>query len=155
MSSDGRFSMVIDDRLVESIHRLCDESAPLETGGIIIGSYNADGGTASVTRIEGPPPDSRRERNRFHRGSRGLQRLLERLWRRGEHYLGEWHFHPAGHPRPSPHDVRQMKAISEEREARCPEPILIVAGENRKVTIYVFPKGEEAVQLLPAGSNLR
>ena len=155
MSSDGRFSMVIDHGLLNSIHRLCDESAPLETGGIIIGSYNEDGSTASVTRIEGPPPDSKGERNRFYRGSRGLQHLLESLWQQGEHYLGEWHFHPAGQPKPSPHDIRQMKAIQEEREARCPEPILIVAGEDGTIATYVFPIGEAILQLLPDHSNPR
>ena len=155
MSSDGRFSMVIGHGLLNSIHRLCHESAPLETGGIIIGSYNEDGSTAWVTRIEGPPPDSKRERNRFYRGSRGLQRLLESLWQQGEHYLGEWHFHPAGHPKPSPHDIMQMKAIAEEREARCPQPILIVAGADGTTATYVFPIDEAIVQLLPDHSNPR
>ena len=125
-TEDGRFSVVIQDDLLNYLQELSVESAPLETGGILIGSYAEGGNTASVTRVEGPPPDSKRERTRFYRGIGGLQDLLVALWKSGEHYLGEWHSHPGGLSEPSRGDVRQMRTIAEDHEAHCPEPILVV-----------------------------
>ena len=148
-TSDARFSLVIEETLLESLHRLCAASAPLETGGIIIGSYDEQGTTATVIRVKGPSADSRREHARFRRGTLGLQPLLERLWECKEHYLGEWHFHPGAWPNPSSDDIRQMESIAEDRDACCPEPLLIVVGRNRSVTVHVFPRGETAIQLLP------
>ena len=148
-TEDGRFSVVVKGDLIEYLCELCAEAAPLETGGILIGSYTEGGNTASVTRVEGPPSDSRRERSRFYRGTNGLQDLMEALWKSGEHYLGEWHSHPSGLPKPSRSDLKQMKAISEEHEAHCPEPILVVISEAGCVAVRVFPIGEPEVQLLP------
>ena len=48
-SDDGRFGLVIEDRLLKPLHELCAASAPLETGGVLIGFYNEDGDTATVT----------------------------------------------------------------------------------------------------------
>ena len=148
-TEDGRFSVVIEDGLLEYLCELCAEAVPLETGGILIGSYTEGGNTASVTRVEGPPSDSKGERNRFYRGTNGLQDLMEALWKSGEHYLGEWHSHPGGLPKPSRSDLEQMKAISEDHEAHCPEPILVVISEAGCVAVRVFPIGEPEVQLLP------
>ncbi len=148
-TKDGRFSVVIEDSLLEYMCELCAESTPLETGGILIGSYTEGGNTASVTRVEGPPSDSKRKRNRFYRGTDGLQDLIEALWKSGEYYLGEWHCHPGGLSEPSRSDLKQMKAISEDREAHRPEPILVVISEASCVAVRVFPIGEPDVQLLP------
>ena len=147
-TEDGRFSVAIEDDLLECLSKLCAEAAPFETGGILIGSYTEGGNTASVTRVEGPPSDSKKGRNHFYRGTNGLQDLMEALWKSGEHYLGEWHSHPGGLPKPSPSDLKQMKAISEDHEARCPEPILVVISEEGHVSVRVFPIGEPEVQLL-------
>ena len=148
-TADARFSLVIEDTSLESLHQLCAASAPLETGGILIGSYDEQGTTATVTRVKGPAADSEREHARFRRGTLGLQSLLERLWKRKEHYLGEWHFHPGGLPNPSSVDVRQMESIAEDQDACCPEPLLLVIGRDRSMTLHVFPRGEAAMQLEP------
>ena len=151
-TEDGRFRVLIQDDLLKYLQELCAESAPLETGGILMGSYIEGGSTAYVTRVEGPPCDSKRERNRFYRGINDLRDLVESLWKSGEHYLGEWHSHPGGLSRPSGGDVRQMKAIAKDHEAHCPEPILVVISEDGGVAVRVFPIGEAEVQLLPGCS---
>ena len=94
-----------------------------------------------------------RSRDRFWRGTRGLQAILNRAWRSREYYLGEWHFHPSGLPQPSPTDVRQMRRISESADYNCPEPVMVViAGadsERRSLAAHVFPRGCGIVQLFP------
>ena len=81
---------------------MCSESGRVETGGVLIGRYNRERNMATVTRVCGPPPDSRKGRNTFVRGTQGLQHLINRLWHVNEYYLGEWHYHPEGTAHPSP-----------------------------------------------------
>ena len=130
---------------------MCSEAGLIETGGVLIGRYNKTHNMALITRIYGPPADSQKGQNTFVRGTKGLQQLIDKLWRVNEYYLGEWHFHPRGTARPSPIDVRQMRRISASDEHHCPEPILIVVGGNPpfdwEAAAYVFQRDREVVRL--------
>ena len=150
-SDDGRFGLYVAPRHVGTLLSLCSEANHLETGGILIGRYNKTHDVAVVTRVCGPAEDSRRGRQQFWRGFRGIQRLLNCLWRKQEYYLGEWHYHPGGPARPSAVDIAQMKCIAESTAYHCPEPILIIVGGmpplNWEAVAYVFPRGQELVWL--------
>lgn len=150
-SYDGRFGLYVAPRHVGTLLSLCSEADHLETGGILIGKYNKTHELAVVTRVCGPPGDSQRGRSQFWRGLRGLQRLLNHLWRRQEYYLGEWHYHPGGSARPSKVDIEQMKRISESTQYHTPEPILVLIGGTPpldwEAVAYVFPRGQKLVQL--------
>ena len=125
-SHDGRFRVRLGHCQFEVLLGLCGESETLETGGLLIGRYNDAHDTAVVTHVLGPPSDSVRRRNTFWRGIRGIQNKLDLLWKSGEYYLGEWHYHPSGQGYPSNTDTRQMARISGSSDYNCPEPVLIV-----------------------------
>ena len=152
-SADGRFRLFIGADTLAHILDLCLDSHPLETGGVLIGNYNETLDTAIVIRVTGPPPDSRRRRTTFYRGAQGLRELLRALWRKNAYYLGEWHYHPGGSPEPSSTDIRRMQEIAESDDARCPEPILLVAGVDCEMTMHIFPRDQEAVRLAPEHDN--
>ena len=149
VSADGRFRMVIGDDQLGTIRHLCLVSHPLETGGVLIGQYNAGLDTATVTRVTGPPSDSLRKRTSFYRGIQGLQELLRALWPKEEYYLGEWHYHPGSSPEPSAEDVRRMQEIADSDQANCPEPILLVVGNGYALTAHVFPRQQGTLRLDP------
>ena len=148
-SPDGRFRLVIGNGLLAKILEICRASYPLETGGVLIGHYNKTLDTATVTRVTGPPLDSRRRRTAFYRGTQGLHELFRALWPKEEYYLGEWHYHPGSSPEPSAADFKRMQEIAESDDANCPEPILLVVGANHVVTAHVFPSRQEAFRLVP------
>ena len=129
----------------------CSEASELETGGILLGRIDEPRRIATITKVCGPPADSRRTRSRFWRGIAGLQALIDRAWKDKEYYLGEWHYHPSGPSLPSSTDIDQMKRISESEKYNCPEPILVVVGSSHtlsgSVTAHVFPRGHNAVRL--------
>jgi integrative and conjugative element protein (TIGR02256 family) len=118
----------------------------METGGVLIGKYSTDHRTAFVTRVHGPPPDSRAGSTWFVRGVRGLQRVLREYWIRGEYYLGEWHYHP-GAPTPSSTDLKQMTTIATSHAYCCPEPVLCVVGSRGELRWFVVPRGEHEIEL--------
>lgn len=150
-SLDGRFAVVADQGQIECLLQYCTEAGYQETGGILIGRYSNALDRATVTKVTGPPRDSRAGRTYFERGIKGLQGLLNRLWRGDpEYYLGEWHFHPAAPATPSSVDLNQMRTIATSTAFKCPEPILLIVGgsppENWTINVSVFPAGDQ-VQL--------
>lgn len=134
-SGDGRFRLHIDPHHVERILAFCAAANGQETGGMLVGRYNARHDTALVTDVPPPPVDSTWGRTWFQRGTEGVQRIVERAWGfRREYYLGEWHFHPFASPAPSPVDYDQMLRIASSPSWKCPEPVLLVIGGD--------PRGE-------------
>jgi integrative and conjugative element protein (TIGR02256 family) len=159
-SGDGRFAVQWREAPLRAIRRECLLDVSLETGGILIGRYNAALDTAIVEVASPPPPDSRRASASFYRGVKGIQEHLIRLWESdGGYYLGEWHFHPSAHnTTPSPRDLRQMSAIAVSDEWACPEPIMAIfasADEDEiSAAMFLFPRGGHVARLEPAPRTL-
>lgn len=148
-SFDGRFRVRLGSHQLKTLLALCRESGPVETGGLLIGKYNAAHDTALVTRVWGPPKDSIRKRTSFRRGTHGLQSQLDSLWRTTqEYYLGEWHFHPEGAAQPSKSDIRQMVRIAKSLQYNTPEPLLIIVGGSKwEVVTHIFPRCHQPIKL--------
>ena len=153
-SGDDRFELLLPDEAFGFAARQCLRAGQHETGGIIIGYYDANLKQAVVTQLTGAPPDSRAQTTWFYRGTRGLLRHLKQMWKKHQYYyLGEWHFHPRGPMLPSSTDKAQMTAIIADASYRCPEPLLLIFGSAPSallsigVRAFVFPR-EEAWQEL-------
>lgn len=152
-STDGRFQVHFEARSLAELDSHCRNGWPDETGGVLVGAYSMDHTTADVTLAAGPPPDSHHGPTRFHRGTAGLRRLLQRLWSRPRdhrtYYLGEWHLHPDAAPTPSRTDLAQMRTIAEGPHS-CPEPILVIVGGRPgrwRLSVLVVPRRGAPVQL--------
>jgi integrative and conjugative element protein (TIGR02256 family) len=152
-SEDHRFGLKVAKETMTHILKMCAASKANETGGILVGFYTPAHDCAVVAAASKAPSDSQSGRMRFVRGVRGLQRWIELLWRRRQHYyLDEWHFHPDGLPYPSHTDIEQMRRIAEAVHYRCPEPVLLIVGGNPtakwEARAYVFPRGKSPVDLV-------
>ncbi len=128
LAPDRSIAVEIEPQAMKSMLRVCARAGGLETGGVLIGRYSPFGDRVVVSRVTGPPPDSQRFRFNFIRGIAGLSRRFELVWREGLYYVGEWHLHPHGPPRPSSTDVNQVMLFSSEAGYRCPHPILVILG---------------------------
>ena len=152
-STDGRFGLCVPPEAVTRIAEFRRDKDPDETGGILLGRYTEDHSWGIVTTVSGPPTDSRHGPTWFHRGVRGLQGLLTRLWKANEaYYLGEWHSHPESRVTPSGTDQTQLNAISSDGGYSCPEPVLLISGGKLvapTMAAYVYPRDESPVQLQP------
>ena len=150
-SPDRKFGMTLEHDLVEKMLKACIDSGSHETGGILVGHYNEDLDCAFVTDVSLSPSDSKYGRFWFYRGVNGLQSWLNRLWKRKEYYLGEWHFHPFASAGFSSRDKHQMKKIANSKKYLCPEPILVIIGGDPKRDLmlrsYVCNKGKSFIEL--------
>jgi len=148
-SEDLKYGLRITSQVLQKMLNLCREVEGIESGGIMVGYYNQKHDCAIVIDCSGPPKDSNRGKNFFHRGINGLQKWIDKLWqlRQRRYYLGEWHFHPFSNPEPSSTDTKQMKINAEDKSYSCPEPILFIIGGDPKTNcdykafVYVINKG--------------
>jgi hypothetical protein len=152
-SADTRYGLLIEDKELTQILQTCRLARTRETGGILVGSYNAALDCGAVSSVSVAPPDSRSERTRFYRGVLGLQKWLDQIWHRHRfYYLGEWHYHPGGTPIPSGIDEAQMQYIARLPAYHCPEPVLLIIGGDPMVQCsmcaFVFPNGSGPIELL-------
>lgn len=130
VSDDHELAITIPNVALTKMLSLARASDGVETGGIVIGHYGHAGDRVVVTDITRAPRDSDSAPASFVRGIRGLQRLIDRAWRRRRYYVGEWHLHPGGSPAPSPMDIAQMREIANDRKRHCRQPVLIIVGRQ-------------------------
>lgn len=129
VSFDKTFGISVSSTALESILQHCKKSRNLETGGILIGKYSDELNCALVSRVTGPPRDSKQTAITFERGTHGLKSLLETCFTESQtYYLGEWHFHPQSSPEPSGRDLAQLQEIANSDRFKCPEPTLLIIG---------------------------
>lgn len=100
---------------------------PYETGGVLMGYATAD--RITVTAIVGPGPRAVHRRHSFTPDAEWqAQRVAELYERSGrlDTYLGDWHTHPNGTTRASLTDWLAASTIARSRDARCPNPVMVV-----------------------------
>jgi integrative and conjugative element protein (TIGR02256 family) len=151
-SQNGRFGLRMGATQTNALLDACASAGSHETGGLLIGTYSERHECAIVTLVSGPAPDSRSGPTWFHRGTRGVQHLLDRYWRRRTgFYLGEWHFHPHAAPMPSSVDHRSMGRIARSPLYNCPEPVLLILGGDPRgtwsVSALVCPRDADPIPL--------
>jgi hypothetical protein len=151
-SSDGRFRVVMSPAAITQMICACSEAGRKETGGILIGRIEDGGANATVFEATPKPKDSGFGWFWFKRGTKGLRQILDQRWAVGQHYLGEWHFHPGGSPEPSGPDYEAMEKISGDPRYQLPEPILVIMGgsppSSWQLSVTVSPRGEPPQRLL-------
>lgn len=107
-------------------------SAPLETGGVLLGWRTSE--HICVTSIVGPGPAADHARTSFTPDANWQTEQIAQLYAgsgRRLAYLGDWHTHPGAAPTPSARDRRTLHAISRHPPARCPQPIMIILGQTQ------------------------
>ncbi len=115
-----------------------------ETGGIICGYYTDDLSQATITEFCEPPKDSIFGRSTFSRGVVGTEKYLKEKWNKGQYYLGDWHLHPYSSPIASFQDLNQLEINSNDKQLKCPEPLMVIVGgsSNKDFNVYIFIESE-------------
>ena len=155
-TQDRALSVRISGATLSKMIRLCSTANTVETGGIVVGHYNKALDCALISDIYGPPKDSKHQATRFYRGIRGVQRLLEALWREPwrEYYLGDWHYHPHSSATPSSEDKDQLRKQSIKDDSQCKTPIMLVIGgdPNKDCLVKIFAHTPVAgfIELFPS-----
>lgn len=98
-----------------------------ETGGALFG-YEADDAWI-VEKALGPGPQARHERFRLVSDRTHLQEAIDREIATSDgarYYLGEWHTHLLGPPRPSGRDRASAAAIADRPKTGLRQPLVLI-----------------------------
>lgn len=150
-SSDSDLEVEIPPDCIDRVRNLCIEADGVETGGILVGIYES-ASKARVISATDPPRDSVQGPTMFHRGTEHVDEWLrEARDRLGVRYLGEWHYHPSDSAVASQPDRTEMNTIASNEDYHCPDPILLVVGENPRqefsANTYVFHRDDDHEKL--------
>lgn len=110
-----------------------------ETGGLLLG-YRTDTGTVIADTV-GPGPAATRTPTSFHPDDPWQQEQLAEKYSasgRLHTYLGDWHTHPHGIPRPSRTDRRTLTRIARHRPARQSAPLTAILAPDSGGPIAVW-----------------
>lgn len=150
-SSDSDLEVEIPSKCLNRVRNLCIEAGDVETGGILVGTYES-ASKARVISATDPPRDSVQGPTIFHRGTEHVDEWLrEARDSLGIRYLGEWHSHPSDSAAASRPDQIEMNTIASNEDYHCPDPILLVVGENPRqdfsANAYVFHRDDDHEKL--------
>jgi integrative and conjugative element protein (TIGR02256 family) len=100
-----------------------------EAGGQLFARFSA--GEILIEEVTGPRPTDSRGRT-YYRPDRGAERkeILERF-KRGLHYVGDWHTHPSEIPEPSETDIRNINECYKKSRHGLNGFILVLVGTVR------------------------
>ena len=106
----------------------------METGGILIGSWDRQLRKGWIVAHQDPPPDSEHNPTSFVRGSVGVYRTLTAISEATAAnlgYVGEWHTHPAGHSnQASSDDALLMRWIGGDVQYNDLPALMMIGGED-------------------------
>ena len=128
------WSVGIDASLIETLQCLRERNLPSETGGVLVGTLDAQRNRVLVVDVIQGPSDSWQAPNGFIRGSSSLTERLQAIEQRtaqGVQYVGEWHSHPSGASLAMSCDDRKLlQFLSERVEADGLPGIVLIVGEG-------------------------
>lgn len=98
-----------------------------EAGGQLFTTF-ASTGPVTIQRATGPRWSDRRGRTFFAPNRWAERREIRRLFRRGQHFVGDWHTHPEDFPRPSNLDVASLQEIYRASRHDLASLVLVIVG---------------------------
>ena len=123
-------TLAIDAALARRVLGEAERHAPNETGGVLLGYHDDHTKVILVSDIVDAGPRARRETHRFEPDGAWQRKRIAELYAssgRTLAYVGDWHSHPLG-GNPSGLDRATARRIAKTPAARCPHPIMLIAG---------------------------
>jgi integrative and conjugative element protein (TIGR02256 family) len=142
------WTVAISADLIQGIADERRKAEQLETGGILVGTWDRVRKRVYVAGHYAPPPDSILETSGFVRGAAGVHQTLETVQRRTAGnltYIGEWHTHPVGHQSyPSVQDRVLLHWIGDVLVYSDVPALMLIVGEEG-VRVVMGQKGNSVL----------
>ena len=136
----GEYVVLVSQRAMAEIRAEVRRGArvrgrSIETGGMLLGSFDEATGRAYIDAATGPSPDSQLSAMYFSHGTAGTQEVIDHSQRRSANrvgFVGMWHSHPYGPASPSPTDEAGMAwIVSPDGVGR--RALMMIIGGRQKI----------------------
>jgi len=97
-----------------------------EAGGFLFGEI--DSGVVTVLSVSSPSSADKRSRFGFSWNKREANKTIQERFKKGLHYLGDWHTHPCCNPTPSWDDTQSIRSTFLESEHQLNYFIMLILG---------------------------
>jgi hypothetical protein len=128
------WTILTDEIIVEEIRAQRQLRLPNETGGVLVGTVDAQRKLIFVAEMIPSPPDSKEWPHLYIRGSAGLSSRLREIAQKtqgGLEYVGEWHSHPRHHGVGQSGDDRIAMTKLRTMMAEDGRPaVMLIVGDN-------------------------
>lgn len=130
----GRFTVVLDQGLLDELKAQRQHALPNETGGVLLGYLDISRSLIVLVKGMSAPPDSVSTPHEFVRGKEEVAEMLNwaaKLTMGQVRYLGEWHSHPWGCTSdPSSTDIVQISILSQGMAEEGLPVVSLILGET-------------------------
>jgi integrative and conjugative element protein (TIGR02256 family) len=121
-------TVILADGVVEYLirHRQL-KRGQTEAGGQMFARI--EGGEITVVEVTGPRPTDRRTRTAYLPDRKAERAEIADRFARGLHFVGDWHTHPDGRPRPSGPDLESMTECFNKSAHSLNGFLLLIVGQ--------------------------
>lgn len=131
--------LVLPDRLLSKLRAaLAMGGYYFESGGILLGSKEAQSPRFIVKELTLPSPLDTRKRFTFVRSKNRANRAIERAWKTSDgtvNYLGEWHTHNEKSPCPSPTDRNLISDLVVDGSIPFGRIFMLIVGNSNEIFV--------------------
>jgi len=125
--------LVLQSEAVEYFSRRKQRKFQFERGGILFAQFEE--GRTVISLAAGPYKNDVKLPFQYRANKESAQKDIEKKFKDGFHYVGEWHTHPQKTPIPSSQDMDAIKCCYNKSEHKLDYFVLIIVGQSS------FPKG--------------
>ena len=97
-----------------------------EAGGQLFAMF--DQNRIQIERATGPRPSDRRSLGTFIPNRIAERREIKRLFKKGLHYVGDWHTHPQLRPSPSSTDIDSFQDMFHKSRHKLATFVMVIVG---------------------------
>lgn len=134
-------------------HRQTAITSP-EAGGQLFARF--DGNIIRIERASGPRPSDRRRPTSFVPDRKAERREIRRSFKKGLHYVGDWHTHPESHPSPSKTDLLSFRDMYRKSLHKLASFLMVIVGTAPgEDGLYVALCNDHAVHRLSVSDGAR
>lgn len=136
-------SLLVTGECLDQLVQLTHYHQPKEFGGVLVGSYCADGHCAVVSQLI-IPAKYRQSPTSFAPDPASINEQLRAL-SAPLHYLGDWHSHPNGPAQPSATDRATLARLAAHPQVQTHTPLLLIVQTRQQQVFphfYVFQHGQ-------------
>jgi integrative and conjugative element protein (TIGR02256 family) len=136
-------SLLVTGECLDQLAELTQYHQPKEFGGVLVGSYCADGRCAVVSQLI-IPAKYRQSSTSFAPDPTSINEQLRAL-SAPLHYLGDWHSHPNGPAQPSATDRATLARLAAHPQVQTHTPLLLIVQTRQQQVVphfYVFQHGQ-------------
>ncbi|MBT3028022.1 MAG: Mov34/MPN/PAD-1 family protein [Candidatus Thiodiazotropha sp. (ex Ctena orbiculata)] len=115
-----------------------------------------DGAEIIIEKATGPRKSDRRSRYSFFPSRMAERREINKLFKTGLHYVGDWHTHPQPRPAPSRTDIQSFQEMFRRSRHQLKSFVMIIIGSDPGVDgLFVALCNDTSITPLRANNSVR